>query len=127
MHQVRIDRDDLVEACFLFPTHSLSRYLRICATITSHFAGRCAAGQPGSSVARALRAGFSLSLDRLKSVPQLAGTAQLFLRGPLRGCEPGTKKGPQGWGWFPAVIGNAARARREQEAAAQDPSRKKHW
>jgi hypothetical protein len=44
-----------------------------------------------------------------------------------RRCEPGTRKGPNSWGWFPAVIGNAIRARRDQEAAAQDPSRKKHW
>jgi hypothetical protein len=44
-----------------------------------------------------------------------------------RGCEPGSSKGPNSWGWFPAVIGNAIRERREQEAAAQDPSRRKHW
>jgi hypothetical protein len=42
------------------------------------------------------------------------------------GFEPGTRKGPQGWGWFPKVIENAVYASREQEAAAQDPSRKKH-
>ena len=45
----------------------------------------------------------------------------------LRGCEPGTSKGPRGWGWFPTVIANAVRDWREQEAAAKDPSRKKHW
>ena len=45
----------------------------------------------------------------------------------LHGCEPGTTKGPHSWGWFPTVIANAVRAWREQEAAANDPSLKKHW
>ena len=44
----------------------------------------------------------------------------------LHGFEPGTSKGPRGWGWFPTVIENAVKAWREQEAAAQDPSRKQH-
>jgi Helix-turn-helix domain len=41
-----------------------------------------------------------------------------------RGLEPGTSKGPQGWGWFPAVIAGEVRERREQSAAAADPNRK---
>jgi|CZKN01.1.fsa_nt_gi hypothetical protein len=45
----------------------------------------------------------------------------------LHGCEPGTSKGPHSWGWFPTVIANAIRSWREQEAATQDPLRKKHW
>lgn len=41
-----------------------------------------------------------------------------------RGLEPGTSKGPLGWGWFPAVIAGEVRARRDQSAAAADPNRK---
>lgn len=43
------------------------------------------------------------------------------------GCEPGSSKGPNSWGWFPTVIANEIRSRRQQAAATQDPSRKKHW
>jgi hypothetical protein len=45
----------------------------------------------------------------------------------VRGCDPGSSKGPRGWGWFATVIANAIRGRREQEAAAQDTSLRKHW
>ena len=44
-----------------------------------------------------------------------------------RGCDPGTHKGPHHWEWFPAVIANEIRSRREQAAAAQNPFRKTHW
>ena len=44
-----------------------------------------------------------------------------------RGLDPGTRNGPQGWGWFPKVIETEVRARREQEAASNDPNLRKHW
>jgi hypothetical protein len=44
-----------------------------------------------------------------------------------RGLDPGTSSGPKGWGWFPTIIATEVRLRREQRAALQDPTRKKHW
>jgi hypothetical protein len=44
-----------------------------------------------------------------------------------RGLDPGTAKGPQGWGWFPVIIANELQSRRDQTAAAEDPTRKTHW
>jgi hypothetical protein len=43
-----------------------------------------------------------------------------------RGLDPGTSNGPKGWGWFPTVLANEIRARREQLAASQEPTGK-HW
>jgi hypothetical protein len=64
-------------------------------------------------------------LEAVDGLP-LADVGELLRHRCSHGCEPGTGKGPRGWGWFPTVIANAVRAWREQEAAAADPSLKKH-
>jgi hypothetical protein len=38
----------------------------------------------------------------------------------LRGFEPGSSKGPQGWGWFPTVIGNEVKSRQDYGAVSTE-------
>jgi hypothetical protein len=73
---------------------------------------------PPAIVQKCLAAADGASLDDI---------GQILRHRCLNGCDPGRNKGPRGWGWFPTVITNATRSWRDQEAAAKDPSLRRHW